>query len=1080
MDFENEENDNLKFQHLAGGYILDYAPLYSKTGEHLLFMAQNEVRIYSTISGQFVRKLEGSTKPLIDFEFELNDDSTLVACNKAAEIFSWDWKTGVLKNTLAIHTPEEAAKRTVTSFKLISLYDNNSELSHAVICYRVLSKPIKFRLFNRGTQQYMIIPCTMKLTTEIPLLAVDNNNFPNLVLAQDYFVYFVNYKTWQWVRLMNAHKVPVTAIQIHPSEDCVATGDEYGKIFLWRQFNNHKTVRTSLYHWHHTRITSICFTPAGANFYSSGEEAVLVKWHIERPDLKQYIPRMVAKIRHIVVSPDNSNVVVCTIDNSIQIYGIEKTVIQNLQEFTYVAEDSTENYKFPTGLLLNPRNNSLVLNGRVGSLQFYNTYTKSLLYNINIVNQNLLSVERDRIMYDIRVTKAAFNIDWMATGEVFNDEEHLPELRLKFWKYQEESQNYALNTNIELPHEGGFKAIEFSNDYQVDNLLCATVGEDNIIKMWSLDDSDNIYKSGKTWYCIAQTSYKDFPVDSISFSQDGSLLAAGYGNTLCVYKSDNLKLKAALTGSNGLDGCATKALVRLPTKNINYAKSELSEKRKKIMQLFTNMLDTNEETLIKELQKALNDKKSEDNNTAQPLKHLDEQQKTNLYKKVLQMHELSLYQKVQLYQKLGITCKVHPQMETKLAEYLNIVCKKRQVECVLHAKAHRLNLRQRFKAKYRLHHYFKQQHNYDAKVVQNLVPILSLMNLGSTIVHKKNDIIKSDKVNCVIGNKKSVVPPKPTLAEITHVQFAAGEYAHLVVVCTQRRVLIWNLLTLRLQSVLKLSVKHLTFDPQTNLMAVVTHNNELHLFQPNVPLPIYQRRNVPNVYGIAWIPRRYPKQRSINLDWQAQSTLYFLNENQQIIYLSSPNEQHSDVAAPIAFDNAATDSINYTTFGTYATKAVSDKQTASRQNGPLVLGNSDKTAVKALIDMSVHTMPPMSLICEDFLKSMIKSSDPKSFNDHSHTGEDVLTTRLNGDQNGFGKHSDDDDDDDNTKMTNGSSPASNQTKQIRKEVMHKTEQLKRKQKHLGISENLQSAPPANETEENQLRNMAKHAILLDF
>lgn len=63
---------------------------------------------------------------------------------------------------------------------------------------------------------------------------------------------------------------------------------------------------------------------------------------------------------------------------------------------------------------------------------------------LNIVNENALSTERDHILYDTRVTKAAFNIDWMATGEVFNDEQHLPELRLKFWKYEEKSQRFAL------------------------------------------------------------------------------------------------------------------------------------------------------------------------------------------------------------------------------------------------------------------------------------------------------------------------------------------------------------------------------------------------------------------------------------------------------------------------------------------------------------------------------------------------------------------------------------------------------------------------------------------------------------
>lgn len=33
MDFENEENDRLKFQNLAGGNITEHAPLYTNNGE---------------------------------------------------------------------------------------------------------------------------------------------------------------------------------------------------------------------------------------------------------------------------------------------------------------------------------------------------------------------------------------------------------------------------------------------------------------------------------------------------------------------------------------------------------------------------------------------------------------------------------------------------------------------------------------------------------------------------------------------------------------------------------------------------------------------------------------------------------------------------------------------------------------------------------------------------------------------------------------------------------------------------------------------------------------------------------------
>lgn len=54
----------------------------------------------------------------------------------------------------------------------------------------------------------------------------------------------------------------------------------------------------------------------------------------------------------------------------------------------------------------------------------------------------------------------------------------------------------------------------------------------------------------------------------------------------------------------------------------------------------------------------------------------------------------------------------------------------------------------------------------------------------------------------------------------------------------------------------------------------------MYIFQPNVPLSIYQRRNLPRLYGAAWLPRRHPKNRSVVVDWQALSTLYFLTEEQ--------------------------------------------------------------------------------------------------------------------------------------------------------------------------------------------------------
>ena len=138
----------------------------------------------------------------------------------------------------------------------------------------------------------------------------------------------------------------------------------------------------TLYHWHHTAITSLDFTASGMSFYSSGLESVLTKWDINNQH-KKFIPRTSAIIRHITVSAATSEVAISTADNSIQIVGLDALFKDSLQEFTYIVDDKTSESKFPVGLRFNPRSNSLVLNGRTGHLQFYSTYTKNLLYNVS-------------------------------------------------------------------------------------------------------------------------------------------------------------------------------------------------------------------------------------------------------------------------------------------------------------------------------------------------------------------------------------------------------------------------------------------------------------------------------------------------------------------------------------------------------------------------------------------------------------------------------------------------------------------------------------------------------------------------
>lgn len=138
-----------------------------------------------------------------------------------------------------------------------------------------------------------------------------------------------------------------------------------------------------MYHWHHTTVNSIAFTESGSHLYSGGNESVLVRWNLNESNSKDFLPRLAAPPCNLAVG--NQKIAVSTLDNGIQILDTQFKPITVVQNFTWVPADKTNVDKFPIGLKVNPRTCSLVLNGRIGHLQFYSTHTRSLLYNVSMM-----------------------------------------------------------------------------------------------------------------------------------------------------------------------------------------------------------------------------------------------------------------------------------------------------------------------------------------------------------------------------------------------------------------------------------------------------------------------------------------------------------------------------------------------------------------------------------------------------------------------------------------------------------------------------------------------------------------------
>ncbi|XP_017082485.2 LOW QUALITY PROTEIN: WD repeat-containing protein 75 [Drosophila eugracilis] len=996
MNFDDE--DRLELQFLAGGNIVEHAPVFSPDGRFMFVRCLTKVQVYATSTGELTRVLDDATAPLISLELELKHPDQLIGCTSTGELVRWNWRAGVLKKTVPLKLgPGET---TVLTCHLMNLYKGSDTACAFVTTKRKSGEQVNWFVVNTTTGEKIQINCGLKLKVRVPIVDVGKGQFKYIVLAQGFYIYFVNYVTWKFCRYKSAKQHNITCVRMSPCEMVAATADSEGQIFIWRDFEKQETMTNTLFHWHNTEVTSLAFSPSGVSIYSGGHECVLVKWSLAAPEKRKYLPRMSSVIRHIVVSNDNEDVLVCTEDNAIQLVSGSSSVIKStVQHFTYETKGNTGQSKFPLGLRLNPRTNSLVLNGRSGHLQFYSAYTKSMLYNLRVVDNNVFSEVANHIIYNWRITRAAFNINWMATGEVYNDLENFAEVRLKFWQYNEKLQSYILNTEINLPHEQGFKAITFSNQFQVDNLRCATAGEDNVIKVWGITDSENIYKRGSMWSCLAQTSYRNLPVGSISFSQDGSLLAVGYGNILALYDARNPRLPLqTLSCPPGLDGVISKAQLRLAQKPLNGARKELTQQRQQLWALLNTLLNSNDDKLIQQAKDLIAGPPANAKLVNQP----ENERKETVFKYIMKMSELGLHQKLQLLRRFGIVCTVPQTHRNRLMELLQrrtVVPHETRLRLrKLDGRLHRLHTRHRNKAKQRLNLVNKRRQNFENYVPQDVMSLFSVLSLDENSKPKKDGNNKSKQNNNSKGTQKAkkipaMAAPLQGLAQISHVQFGAGDQAHLVAVCTESRVLIWNLLTLRLQAGLKLSVRQLAFDPLTNLMAVITKNDELHVFQPNVPLPLYQRSNLPKTHGLAWLPRRQPKQSSINVDWQAQSTLLMLTHSQEIAYLSLPGQSPSDDApAPITFAQPAVKEnlLRHATFGIHVNKQKISTESLEK-SGPLIVGRGQHSAVNAFVNLSAHTMPAMSLICGEFVKSLLVSADTTSRHSSTVGGDASLT-----------------------------------------------------------------------------------------
>ncbi|XP_043254565.1 WD repeat-containing protein 75 [Colletes gigas] len=544
--------DDLVLTRKGGGSIIDQRPLFSHDGETLYIVWKHVVRAYSTQTGDFVRELEPANHRIAGLIVHPESSNSVIACTENGELNFWSCQSGIITKKLKLKFQEDPRVKT---FHIVNFKNQKGiELRQVLVTY--ISKcntKIYVALFDLDTGICTKSTCISIDSHEYYVDIIGNHGENLIAILHDVDLHILNpsrnlidkqHKTGKTGRIP-------TCIAGHPEEECVATGDSSGRVVVWKSLFQTRPY-TGVYHWHTLPVTEIAFSKSGGHMYTGGGECVLVKWVLANPQQKSFLPRLPAPIKHLTIAPDNLYVAVSTLDNGIVVVNPQKKLTSVIQNFTWGVALSSQDL-FPAGLIVDPRTNCLVLNSRTGHVQFYNTHTKNLLYNINITAQNFLTQERSLIIVNTEVTKIALNHDgtWMATVEERNDKLSCIEVRLKFWMFDVKQQLFTLNTSIELPHDGGINALHFQpcTSFDEDEPLVITTGGDKKFKLWHLVESSSMYKKPKYWQCHSIGDYRNLSVTDAGFSIDGSLVGIGFDSSVTMWTPDTCTFKCSLTHS---------------------------------------------------------------------------------------------------------------------------------------------------------------------------------------------------------------------------------------------------------------------------------------------------------------------------------------------------------------------------------------------------------------------------------------------------------------------------------------------------------------------------------------------------
>lgn len=568
----------------GGGSLVYRAPVFSSDGKKLLVPTDQTVSVYSVATGLLVSELvghKGQVTTVILGPPNANGDTTKPFCHcwtssLDATIRIWDYDSATLLQTIQISRPVVSMaipdflrcpithdKKRKDLYAFLSLDWKESQLNdwggrlmiHNLTKMKEINGQIKLKYGSR----LLVVSPSGKYIGVADRMVIHIMNTPDEEI--------VNINEVKKMRLHHLNKFCTLAF--HPSDTIVAGGDATGRILIWQgigersltseniieqdgDLSHHMerfdvrskddAVSRTTWHWHHSAVNFLSFSPDGAYLYSGAKEGVFVIWQLETGK-RQYFPRLGGPLLFLAESPEPSLFSISCADNKILLVNISTMSINKAiggikppltlkEKFRHISNFSPA-VDYKAGMLVLPAENH--------SVQFYNLYYNRPVTEVQVSQRNYIPSNETTVL--VSFVALSGDASAMATVEFKLGEEGIGHgFCLKFWVAETGKQNFSLTTIIDEPHsDAGISDLVF---HPWMNTAVSTSCGGNF-KVWI--ESKNVSRdqsSGQShgWRCQSVGSYKQKAMQCAAFSADGSLLAVGASGLVTFWNPDTNSL----------------------------------------------------------------------------------------------------------------------------------------------------------------------------------------------------------------------------------------------------------------------------------------------------------------------------------------------------------------------------------------------------------------------------------------------------------------------------------------------------------------------------------------------------------